>query len=145
MPMPRMPLSGIQANELFKDFTTRMIHSLPPEWDQLFIDFRSVGEYVEMPARVITVLGGAIQWEPPGDTAPFLVKLRDAMYKPDEGVWTSLRYHLVHPDRYSIQYNWDREPDWDHVPPARFFEQELDRYPRSDEFMPDWLVDRLPD
>ncbi|MEU3274217.1 hypothetical protein ABZ639_25535 [Saccharomonospora sp. NPDC006951] len=139
----RVPLDGAGANELMKGFTTRMIHSLPSAWDQLFIDFRSVGTYVELSGRLITVLGGAIEWTPPGDEAVFLMKLRDAMYRPYEGVWTSLRYHLVHPGRYSVEYDWKNEPDWDHTPPPRFFAQEFDMYPRNEDDLPEWFERRL--
>src|SRR3954454_1627470 len=99
MPMPVVPLNGPQINELFKGFTTRMIHSLPAAWDQLFITFRAAGDFVEMPAHIITVLGGALEWNPPAGTAAFFAELREGMYKPGEGTWFTARYHLIHPSR----------------------------------------------
>lgn len=144
MTFRKAPLNGVQANELFKGFTTQMIHSLPPAWDQLFLNFRAMGEYVELTAQVITVSGGSMDWTPPDSVPRFLTKLRGAMYNWDQGaVWTSLRYHLVHPDRYAVDYNWDDEPDWDHVPPAEFFDQELEIHPRDEDELPEWFERRL--
>lgn len=137
------PLDGVQANELFKGFTTQMIHSLPAAWDQLFVTFRAMGDYVELSAQVITVLGGAVEWTPPEPALDFFVRLREAMYKPGEGVWASVRYHLVHPSEYTVNYNWHDEPDWDHVPPPEYFEQELEKYPRDEDELPEWFSRRL--
>ncbi|MBE1495534.1 hypothetical protein H4696_002634 [Amycolatopsis lexingtonensis] len=141
MPMPRMPLTTAQAHEVLKDFTTWMIHSVPADWDQLFLTFRSVGGYVELRASIITVLGGGLEWTPPPGVAEFFAGLRDDMARPGEGTWTSLRYHLVHPGRYDAEYDWDGEPDWDHVPSREHFAAEAGRYPR--ETVPGWLRQRL--
>ena len=147
MAFRKAPLNGIQANELFKGFTTQMIHSLPPAWDQLFLNFRAMGSYVELTAQIITVHGSSMDWTPPESVLPFLTKMRDSMYDWDQrAVWLSLRYHLVHPSKYSIEYNWgDREPDWDHVPPAEFFDEELELYPRDEDRLPEWWERRLDD
>jgi hypothetical protein len=141
----RRPLNPEQANELWKGFTTQMIHSLPPAWDQLFLSFRAMGSYVELTAQIITVAGGSMNWAPPDSVLPFLMKMRDGMYDFDKGTaWISLRYHLVHPSRYTVEYNWgDREPDWNHVPPPEFFEQELEMYPRDEDELPEWFERRL--
>lgn len=141
MPMPRIPLNTEQAHELLKGFTTWMIHSVPADWDQLFLTFRSVGGYVELPAQVVTVLGGAVDWTPPSGAVEFFVDLRDCMARPGEGAWTSLRYHLVHPGRYNAEYDWNGEPDWDHAPAREFFAAEAEKYPR--ETIPDWLRQHL--
>ncbi len=143
MALRRAPLTGVQANELLKGFTTRMIHSLPAEWDQLFVEFRAMGSYTELRAHVLTVLGGTVEWTLPDSELAFLRDLRDAMYKPGEGTWNSVRYHLVHPGEYSVEYNWREEPDWVHPPPAEYFEQELEDRPRDEDELPEWFEQRL--
>lgn len=142
MPMPVGPLNPQQVNELFQSFTTRMIHSLPPPWDQLFIDFRAMGDYSELDAQIISVTGGAVSWQAPG-AQEFFVDLRQDMYKRRRGTWFSLKYHLVHPSRYTVEYNWEQEPDWAHVPPPEFFGKELEKFPREEEHMPEWLTRRV--
>lgn len=141
MPMPVVPLNAAQANQLVKEFTARVVNSAPAGWDQLFLTFRAVGDYVELTGRVVTALGAAGPWTPPDGAAAFFADLRDSMAKPDEGAWTTVRYHVVHPGGYSAEYDWDGEPDWDHVPPAEFFRQEMERYPRTGE-RAEWLLAR---
>lgn len=135
------PLTAEQAHERLKVLTTRLIHAMPPEWDQLFVDVRSVGGFVELPARLITVLGGAVDWTLPDGVAEFFVNLKADMARPGSGAWTSVRYRLTHPSRYSAEYDWDGEPDWDHVPAREFFVAEAEQFPR--EPVPDWLDRRV--
>lgn len=66
------------------------------------------------------------------------------MYKPGVGVWTSSRYHLTrHDSRYTARYDWDGEPDWDHVPAVEHFARELELFPRDASRVPGWVLGRL--
>lgn len=139
MPMPVVPLNPHQVDLLFRDFTARTIESLPEQWDQLFLDFRAMGDFVELDGQVITRLGGAVAWQEQPGAVDFLVDLRANMYERGRGVWFSLKYHLIHPGRFEVRYGWQHEPDWTHRPPPEFFRRELERFPREDEHVPDWL------
>jgi hypothetical protein len=136
-----MPLNMVMVGELLDGFRDHLLHRAPAEWQQLFIDFRSVGSYVETRAQVITVLGQAFAWEPP-QADGFFAGLRRGMYKAGEGTWTSVKFHLVVSGKYHAEYEWYREPDWDHVPDQRFFREELELYPRDEATVPDWLRTR---
>lgn len=105
------PLTDEQAGERLKVLSTRLIHALPPEWDQLFVTVRSVGEDLELPAQLVTVHGETVDWTLPSGVAEFFATLRADMARPGSGTWTSLRYHLVHPSRYGVAYDWDGTPD----------------------------------
>lgn len=141
---PRVPLNPAQIDGLVQGFTTRMIHSLPADWQQLFITFRCVGDYVEMPVRIITIFGQAREWEPPTDTTEFFLRLRRGMYRKGEGTWSSAKYHLAHLSKVGIDYNWKEEPDWDMLPPATSFQRELELLPRDADHIPNWLAEKLP-
>jgi hypothetical protein len=139
----RRPLTMVESGNVMKDFTTWMVHSLPADWEQLFLTFRSVGTYTEVRGDVLTVLGASARWTPPAGAADYLLELKSAMYKMNEEAWTSLRYHLVRPLRFTVDYDWDHEPDWDHVPPAASFAEEIEEYPRDGANLPQWLRQRL--
>ncbi|GAA2816959.1 hypothetical protein [Saccharopolyspora taberi] len=137
MPTPRVPLNPAQIDELLEGVTTQLIHTLPANWEQLFITFRSVGSYVEMPVQLINLMGQVQPWQPPDEVLGAFAGLRHGMYREGEGTWFSARYHLVHFAKVGVEYNWTDEPDWDHTPPAEFFREELETYPRDE--VPEWL------
>ncbi len=133
-----IPLNMQLVAMVLDSYRDHLLHRLPSDWQQLFIDFRSVGEYVETRAQVLTVLGQSIEWEAP-QSVTFFSELRRDMYTPWQGTWTSVRFHLVVNGKYNAEYDWDHEPDWDHRPDARAFQQELHMFPRSAEHVPAWL------
>lgn len=135
-----IPLNQALVGEVVTAFRDHLIQRLPVDWQQLFVDFRSVGGYVEIRAQVMTVFGQMIEWEPPG-AVEFFTSLRGDMYKPGEGTWTSVKFHLVVSGKFSAEYDWYDEPDWDHRPDTRFFQEELRMYPREAEHVPGWLRD----
>lgn len=110
---PDTPFNPQEEHEALLDFTTWMVQTLPTEWDQL---------------RVVE----------------FFLELKRNMHKPGKDAWTSLRFHLIRDSsRYSAQYDWDNEPDWDHVPPVELFARELELFPRDEDRVPAWLRRRL--
>lgn len=138
------PFNPREEHEELLDFTTWMVQTLPTEWEQLFLTFRSVGDYVETPAQIITVFGGSGHLRVPDDVAGFFLDQKRHMHKPGRAPWTSLRYRLTrHDSRYTAEYDWNNEPDWDHVPPAEMFARELELFPRNEDSVPAWLRRRL--
>lgn len=122
--------------------TSLLIHSLPGDWNQLFFDFRAMGRYVETPVTVLNIFGQSVDWTLPDEALPFFLELRAGMYREGQGTWTSVKYHLAHPNVYSIEYDWDEEPEWTHRPPERFFLEELEMFPRTEENIAGWLRER---
>lgn len=145
MPMPRIPLNSGQVTELLRDLSTQLIHELPADWNQLFITYRSVGTYAELDSQLLTVLGQSRPWTPPAGTSQFFADLRRDMHTNGGEIWTSAKYHLPDTCRFDIAYDWDAEPDWEVAPPARFFQEEVDMFPRQEQNIPQWIRRRLPE
>ncbi|MEU4802033.1 glycohydrolase toxin TNT-related protein [Actinosynnema sp. NPDC023587] len=124
-------------NAILGSVTTLLVQRLPGDWEQLFVDFRVVGRYVEAETSGLTMFGGSFPWQLPDEALPFLLQLREGMARPDRGTWFSLKFHLVHPDTYSVEFNRDHEPTWTSPPPAAAYAEELELHPRENP--PDWL------
>ncbi len=124
-------------NAILGSVTTLLVQRLRGDWEQLWIDFRMLGRYLETEVSGLTIFGGSFQWQLPDEALPFFAQLRDGMARPGRGTWFSLKFHLVHPDTYSVEFNRDHEPDWTSPPAAAHYAEELELYPR--ESVPDWL------
>lgn len=135
-------LSPEDQNAILGSVTTLLVHRLPGDWSQLFLDFRAMGTYIETPVSVLNIFGQSLDWQLPEEALPFFLELREGMYREGVGTWFSARYHLAHPNVYSIKYNWTDEPQWTHRPDERFYREELELHPRTDSEIPDWLRER---
>ncbi|MGW4487020.1 hypothetical protein ACWEOE_24620 [Amycolatopsis sp. NPDC004368] len=143
MPFKWPQLDPTQQNELLGEITTAVVEAVPAGWQQVMIDFRMVGRNVDAAVGVKDPSGTFRPWDPPVDVWKLFQRLRGGMYTEGEGTWFSARFGIEPPSRFTIQYNWRNEPDFDPYPPAEQFAIEQERFPRTEEFMPDWFRARL--
>ncbi|MFC6089574.1 TNT domain-containing protein [Saccharothrix lopnurensis] len=129
-------------NAILGSVTTLLVQRLPGDWEQLWVDFRMVGGHLEAEVSGLTLYGSSFEWELPAEALPFFVQLRDGMARPGRGTWFSMRFHLVHPDTYSAEFDRDHEPDWTRPPSREHHLEELETYPRDDDALPEWLRER---
>lgn len=126
-------------NAILGSVTTLLVQRLPGDWEQLFVDFRMIGRHLETQVSGLTMYGSSFDWELPAEALPFFVQLRDGMARPGHGTWSSMKFHLVHPDTYSAEFDRDHEPDWMQPPAPEHYAEELETYPRDDDRIPAWL------
>ncbi|KAA2264612.1 DUF4237 domain-containing protein [Solihabitans fulvus] len=142
MTAPQGPLHPEEQTELLRSLTVLFVHALPGDWGQLWVDFRSVGSHVELTGTVLNVFGHTDEWTPPDEAVAYFTRLRAGMYRPGEGTWTSAKYHLAHPDTFSVDYDWKNEPDFDLPVSQAYFREELATFPRAEENIPEWLREK---
>lgn len=143
MPFRWPRLDPVQQNELLGTITTAVVEALPPGWCRVMIDYRMVGRTVDVAVGVEDTGGTYRRWEPPVDVWKMFQRLRGGMYRDGEGTWFSARFGIEPSARFTIQYNWRNEPDFDPYPAAEQFAIEQERFPRAEEYMPEWFRQRL--
>lgn len=143
MPFRWPRLDPVQQNELLGTITTAVVEALPPGWCRVMIDYRMVGRTVDVAVGVEDTGGTYRRWDPPVDVWKMFQRLRGGMYRDGEGTWFSARFGIEPPARFTIQYNWRNEPDFDPYPAAEQFAIEQERFPRAEEYMPEWFRERL--
>lgn len=129
-------------NAVLGSVTTLLVQRLPGDWEQLFVDFRMMGSHLEAQVSGVTMYGSSFDWDLPPEALPFFVQLRAGMAGPGTGTWFSMKFHLVHPDTYSAEFDRDHEPDWNQPPTPGHYAEELQLYPREDGAIPAWLRGR---
>jgi hypothetical protein len=137
--MPVWPLlDPIQQKEELDGITTTLVGALPPGWRELMIDFRAVGRNLDVAVGVTGPDGKERVWDPPAEVWRAFQRLRGGMYTENEGTWFSARYILEPPSRFTIQYNYKNQPDFQPPPAPEEFATEQERFPRDEAAMPDW-------
>ncbi|MGW1677988.1 hypothetical protein [Saccharopolyspora sp. NPDC002376] len=64
------------------------------------------------------------------------------MYSEGRGTWFSMRFIIDPPHNFQVQYNYRNLPDWGEAPAADF-KLDLERYPRSEDDIPEWFREEL--
>ena len=90
-------LTPTEQDALVKQIGLAMLRVAPDDWEQLTVDYRSVGRYSEATGKVVYTDGGTDPWTMPPDLQALFARLRGGMYREGRGTWFNARYRLDHP------------------------------------------------
>ena len=136
-------LTPTEQDALVKQIGLAMLRVAPDDWEQLTVDYRSVGRYSEATGKVVYTDGSTEPWTMPPDLQGLFARLRGGMYREGRGTWFNARYRLDHPSSYNLEYDRE-EPNWDLPPPPAAYPDDMRMYPRSDDNVPGWLRHAAP-
>lgn len=138
-PEPPGSLDEATQQQLIQEIGRVIVRALPPGWQESTTEYRAIGGHVETVSRLIAPNGSAIPLAAPSEVTDLFGRLRHGMYQPDRGTWVSAVYRLQRPGSYAVDFNGDREPDWQSPPPPSAYAEEQRSYPRPAEATPQWL------
>jgi hypothetical protein len=139
---PWPPLDPEGQNWYWQQISNIVAMSVPPDWTQVMLTYRAIGEHVELPVMVRRVTdGGLYLWEPPSEVRELLAALRAGMYREGRGTWFQVVAHVALNSSVEYTYTWDDEPAWDSPRPVAEFARELARFPRTPDMVPAWLAE----
>lgn len=144
MTAAKEPFGADQQDRILGLISNLVGNFCPPDWSQVMITYRAVGDYTELPVLVRRATdGGLNRWTPRPELAGLFGELRAGMYRPGRGTWNEVTAHVHLDSRIEVSYTWDQEPTWDGEPSASAFVRELADFPRDAGMVPDWLADRV--
>jgi len=139
---PQPPLDPVGQNWYWDAISNLVVLAAPPDWAQVMLTYRAIGEYTELPVMVRRATdGGLALWEPPREVAELLAELRAAMYTEGRGTWFQAVAHVSLNSTIEYTYTWDDEPAWDGPRPVAEFARELAQFPRTGNALPGWLAE----
>jgi hypothetical protein len=136
-------ISPEEQEQIARRIGVLLLQNAGEDWQQITVEYRATGEYHDLLGEVAFQDGSTAPWEPPEELLGIFEHLREGMYRPDVGTWLSALYVVERPSSYRIDINFDSEPQWRRPLPRAAYVDELRRYPRNDENVPDWLKDKL--
>ncbi|MEO6089687.1 MAG: hypothetical protein ABIQ18_41930 [Umezawaea sp.] len=137
------PLDPEAQSEILSAITERLLFELPAGWNHLQLDYAAVGDYVVSVGLVRMENGAMFGWTPPEDVTENFEVLRSGMARPGRGAWLHATYWLDYPDSYSVDYDRVHLPRFEVPPSGENVARELELFPRGDEFVPDWMREKL--
>ncbi|RLK53554.1 TNT domain-containing protein [Actinokineospora cianjurensis] len=129
--------------ELIQRIGGALLAAVPPQWRRLDLVATVAASVQEYGLVVHLADGTAVAQEPPAEVADAFVALREVTYTRESGAWFTARFVMNPPTEYHVFYNYQQEPRWDPPVPAEVFARDLERFPRVDDQVPNWLRRRL--
>jgi len=140
--MTQEPIGGmtpVEESQALVELGQACLSAVEPDWSEVVLQYTAVTghESAELVRRASD--GSSISVEVPDSALEEARRLRNGMYKQDTGTWFSMRYTITPPGSYGVDFVYDTEPEFTAPVPPTAFEQDLERFPRSDEHTPEWL------
>ncbi|MDA3647433.1 glycohydrolase toxin TNT-related protein [Saccharopolyspora indica] len=136
-------ISPEEQEQIARKIGVLLLQGAPEDWQEITVEYRATGEYHDLLGEVTAQDGSARSLEPPAELREIFESLREGMYRPDVGTWLSALYVVERPSSYRIDINFDTEPGWQRPLPRAAYVDELRRYPRAEENIPDWMRERI--
>jgi hypothetical protein len=138
-------LQSPKEREAVNDAVRALRSAAPKGWERLGFEFRATIGIDSVSFEVVDATGAMRTATPPGQAVGKLDELRRAMYRKGTGAWFTARLEVRRGGRFSAEFDYDGEPEFNPPLKPSAYALDLDRFPRSDEHIPDWLRDKLSD
>ncbi|MCY9786886.1 hypothetical protein KIK06_23670 [Nocardiopsis sp. EMB25] len=138
-----MTMPPDEQHEILQQVGGLILDSVPDDWSEIRAEFSAVVGMSTTDLTVTTDTGETRKGKFPLQAVPLMSRLRAGMHDDGKGTWYTAAYTIRRPGSFSVDYDYDSEPDFGfEVDPKTFFE-DLDHFPRPFESLPDWLREKL--
>jgi nicrotizing toxin Mtb-like protein len=144
LPPDPTPLGLDRQSELTSTIADLLVLRAPADRDQVRAMYRAAGDHEELITQVIDIDGQLREWPAPAELAGLFRTLRAGMASAGHGTWSAVSAVVEWPIRTSLNYLYTEDPRW-RQPPSRYaVMDDLERFPRKPEHVPEWMTTILP-
>lgn len=138
------PGNASAQNGLMQQIGDAVLDVLPARWRRVDLLVRMTVAVHDLALTVYLEDGSTADVEAPdGRVVAAFAELRRMLCRPGRGTWFAARLSVDPPGRMNISYNLDHDPKWFPPIPASYWVRDLEAFPRDEEFIPDWLREKL--
>ncbi|MFI6577039.1 hypothetical protein ACIBFB_14660 [Nocardiopsis sp. NPDC050513] len=135
-------LNPIQQQTILTQIGEKILGRVPDGWSRITYLEESVIEHSTGIVEVEHEDGSNSRVSPPPTISLLVDELRAGMYQEGKGTWFSMKYVITPPGTFNAEFNYDEDPQIT-FPTAHGFTVDLKYFPRDEEYIPDWLREKL--
>ncbi|MEU5851111.1 hypothetical protein [Saccharopolyspora shandongensis] len=132
-----------EPQQIIERIAESIAAAAPRGWSSVSVTVRASVLVQEFAVTVRTSDGGSPGMDTPAAVKADFAELRPLMYEPGRGTWFSATLTVTAPDQHSIDFNYDRDPQWWPDLPPVVFSSDLAEFPRDAAHIPPWLAEKL--
>lgn len=120
-----------------------LVDAAPAGWRRIDLRCLATVDVHDFSLTVLLADGSNPAMDLPEETVRSVLLLREHMYRPGRGTWFSVRFMIDPPTKLTTSYNLDWDPGWEPAIAPVSWAHDLEKYPRDDVHVPDWLRAKL--
>ncbi|WP_040922784.1 hypothetical protein [Saccharomonospora xinjiangensis] len=130
-------------SELARQVGRMLLDAVEGEWVRIDLRCKVLSDVHDLALTVLMSDGSSPAVAVPEGIVEPVLRIRELVYREGEGTWFSARWILDPPGRMNVNYNLEWDPLWEPDVPASSWRADLERFPRDEEHMPEWLRAKL--
>ncbi|WP_433670680.1 hypothetical protein ACQP06_04595 [Nocardia sp. CA-136227] len=135
----RDSVESLDHAEAFDEVGRAIAEGAPDGWQQLRLDYRATIQIDAARMQAVDAAGVVSHIEVPDAAMDCLAELRSTMYRPGKGTWFTVQFVLHLSGKYSVEFDYDNEPDFVPQLTAGAYALDQEYFPRGADHTPDWL------
>lgn len=133
----------LRQHEFLQEIGGFLLDATGDDWLEISLDHCEVDTISVDDLRVTTREGEEQSKELPPGLVETIARLRAEMYREEAGTWFRMVYTITPPGSFSVDYDYDSTPEFPFELDPVTYHNDLQRFPRSSERIPDWLRQAL--
>ncbi|MFF0609159.1 hypothetical protein ACFYUD_10865 [Nocardia tengchongensis] len=136
-------VESLDHAEAFGAIGRAIAEGAPDGWQQLRLHYRATIQIDAARMQAVDAAGLVSHIEVPDAAMDCLTELRSTMYQPGKGTWFTARFVLDLSGKYSVDFDYDNEPDFVPQLTAGAYALDQEYFPRDADHTPNWLSAKL--
>ncbi|OKI19021.1 hypothetical protein A6A08_05335 [Nocardiopsis sp. TSRI0078] len=136
-------MTPAEQDESLRRIGTDLLRAAPDDWVKLRLVYSGLGAWETARFEVMFEGGRSTGCVPPLSAVERMREVRAGMYTAGTGTWYTAYYEVERSGGYRVRYDYENEPHFDEPRDDDGYALDLERFPRDDEHVPDWLRERL--
>lgn len=136
-------LDSIGELEAISRIASEMSDYFPEGWRYARFHVMFMGGYGIRRIEIEKEGGDVIRISLPAKFTEDAMEIRAGMYRENEGTWFSWKLDLSSEGKFKSNFNYDTYPPFSFSPSLEDYHEDMEMYPRSEEFTPDWFQEGL--
>ncbi|WP_234003819.1 antitoxin YezG family protein [Nocardiopsis sp. SBT366] len=133
----------VRQGETLESIAASLAAIMPENWQNVTYGFWRVGGFSHEDVVAASTDGSVLEFPPPPEATQGALALKDLFHEAGKGTWLSMTLSLEAPGKFRAEYNHDTDPGLpEDVAPVAYL-QELRRYPRGEDTLPQWWSAQL--
>ncbi|WP_158581464.1 hypothetical protein [Actinomadura spongiicola] len=137
------PITPSEQEAVLRNVGSEILAAAPVGWTELGFRLVATAELARNSFEAKLEDGSTVHLSAPDTPRRRLQELRTKMYTQGKGTWFTAEYVIVRPGRYSVNFDYDNEPNFGFEIDPLTYANEMKYFPRDEEYIPTWLSQKI--
>ncbi|WP_160051654.1 immunity protein YezG family protein [Nocardiopsis sp. FR26] len=138
-----MTISPERQNEILQRIGILILDEAGDDWQEITVRYSCLSTTSTTRTIITTKNGETRRGDIPLKASTLFYELRREMHEDEKGTWYIADYKITRPGSFSVDFDYESEPQFAFEVDPRTYYEDLEYFPRPFETVPEWMQGKL--